>query len=109
VPARSPDLAARADSLAALDPAREVRAALARGDRRFVGVCGYACLAPGVDYKAPGAPRAGQLRLIAGTSDAILNPDVERLNAVAYRYAKRYNTLLIAHLRKRRARARPAT
>jgi hypothetical protein len=40
-PARSPELAVRADSLARLDPKREARAAIARGDLRFIAVCGY--------------------------------------------------------------------
>ena len=39
----------RADSLAALDPAKEVEKAIDRGDLRFIAVCGYACFPPGVD------------------------------------------------------------
>lgn len=100
---RSPDLARRADSLAALDPEQEARGAIARGDLRFVGVCGFACLPVGVPLDSARrsrdslAIRGDSLRLIAGTSDAVVNEDVARLNEVARRYAERYNRIVWAH------------
>jgi|SRR6476646_1426400 len=106
IPQRSPDLLRRADSLAALDPAREVQLALERRDHRFIGVCGYSCVAPGPN--GPVEVSNKELRVIEGTTDDVLNRDVERLNEVAYAYAKKYNQLLLAAL-GRRPTTRPAT
>jgi len=109
IPARSPELARRADSLAGLDPGTEVRKAIARRDHRLIAVCGYACVPPGVDLRDTLVQRAlERLRPIVGTSDAILNADVARLNKVSSEYATRYNRLLLAALR-RRASSRPAS
>jgi hypothetical protein len=92
----SPDLARRADSLQALDPARELQHALARHDERFIGVCSIACL--------PVGPSSDQLRrfhtqlnIISGTTDAPEDDDAMRLNRVARHYAESYNRLLAAH------------
>ena len=57
------------DSLAALDPAKEVDAALARGDRRPLAVCGLACLAPGLDPAV--VRRLPTARIIDGRGDVI--------------------------------------
>ena len=104
IPQRSPELRRRADSLAALDPAREVQLALARRDHRFIGVCGYACFAPSPD--GPVDVSHKELRVIEGTSDSPLNQDEERLNEVADAYATQYNQLLLAAL-GRKATKRP--
>ena len=99
IPARSPDLSARADSLERLDPELEVQAAIARGDRRLVGICGYVCHPPGVpreraaEYASP-----ERMKTIAGTSDAIVNADMARLGRIAGSYAERYNRRMLAHL-----------
>ncbi len=102
----SPDLAKRADSLKQLDPVREAATAAANGDLRFVGTCGYACGAfgPAHDSIAASTERSAlapdSLRLIEGTSDAILNEDMARLNLAARTYAQRYN-LAMLHQRLR--------
>lgn len=109
---RSPRLAcadeiARADSLAALDVAREVEAALQAGDTRLLAVCGFACEAPGLQDLPPEVGREMRVRgiggrdswkIIAGTSDLVGCPGVELLNDVAHRYASRYNRLLVEGL-----------
>src|SRR6185437_1016774 len=83
---RSPELAQRADSLAKLDPEREARAAIARGDLRFIAVCGYVCVPVGVPLaralrtRDSLAVRSDSLRIVLGTSDDITNEDVARLN-----------------------------
>jgi hypothetical protein len=92
-------LVRRADSLAALDPQRELEAALARGDRRFIAICGYACNPPGLTNRQLSSIRPEQLNKIDGTSDN-LTPGVARLNTAAYDYALKYNTLLLARIRK---------
>ena len=102
-PTHSPELAARADSLAALDPAHEFRLALQRHDLRFVAVCGYACFPPLDTATAPWSDLDLTNRVtVPGTSDEIANDDVARLNSVAHAYALRYNRLLVAYLRQHR-------
>ena len=103
---------ARADSLERLDPEREARIAIARGDLRFLAVCGYACIPAGVsrDSLPPSdslAIREDSVHKIPGTSDA-LGPGVMRLNSAAGTYAARYNRLILVHRRARRA-SRSAT
>lgn len=104
------ELRARADSLERLDPARELAAALRRGDRRFIGVQGYVRVAPGLALGDPLYPKQDAMHVIEGTSDAIWAPEVERLNRVSAAYAERYNRLLHEHLRREpHERSRPAT
>ena len=94
----------RADSLAALDPAAELRKAINRGDLRFIAVCGLVCAPPGVDPADSvvlAAIRSRSLHYIEGTSDVLANDAVARLNRVATDYADRYNRLLVRHLRLR--------
>lgn len=96
-----PDLAARADSLERLDPARELAAALARGDSRFIGVTGYVVVAPGVGFRDPCYPRRlDAIRAVEGTSDNTVGPAGERLRRIATAYAERYNRLLLGRLRR---------
>jgi len=112
-PAHSPELARRADSLAKLDPESEARRAIARGDLRFIGVCGYVCVPVGIPLDSATGSRdslatsTDSLHLIDGTSDNIANDDVARLNEVAARYARRYNRIIWARRAKPPA-SRPA-
>lgn len=113
IPEHSPELAARADSLARLDPEVEAHAAIARGDLRFIAVCGYACMPSGVPLDSAMRTRDSlalrdSLRSIPGTSDAIFNQDVARLNTEAHEYATRYNRIIWAH-RVALRRSRPVT
>ena len=100
LPKHAPELARRADSLAKLDPEREAREASARGDLRFIAVCGYACEPVGVPLdralrtRDSLAFRGESLRSIVGTSDDIVNKDVAQLNEVATWYARRYNQVI---------------
>jgi hypothetical protein len=112
LPSSSPELARRADSLSRLDPVREARAAIARGEIHFLAVCGYACMPAGVPLDSIRssndslALQADSLRAIPGTSDAVFNDDVARLNEVAAEYVKRYNRVIWEYRAKR---MRPAT
>jgi hypothetical protein len=111
----SPELAHRADSLAKLNPEREARAAIARGDLRFIAVCGYVCVPVGIPLDNALRTRdslalgSDSLRSIDGTSDDIANEDVARLNEVAAQYADRYNRLIWEQRLKSHGAARPAT
>jgi hypothetical protein len=93
------ELRQRADSIEHLDVNRELALALARGDRRFIGVRGYVIIAPGVALGDPFYPKQDQMRAVEGTSDHIWAPEVARLNRVASEYASRYNRLLLSRLK----------
>jgi hypothetical protein len=104
IPPGPPAIAQRAESIAALDPASELRKALNRGDLRFIAVCGYVCVPPGVDLNdsvVVRAIRARDMHYIEGTSDAVGSEAVARLNTVGADYAERYNRLLALHLHVR--------
>jgi hypothetical protein len=109
------DIARRADSLARLDPEREAGAAIARGDLRFIAVCGYVCIPIGVPFDSVShspdslAVRTDSLRAIYGTSDGISNQDVARLNEVAADYGRRYNRIILDRRSRLRDASRPAT
>jgi len=89
------------------DPAADVTAAIARGDLRFLGIAGYTVTVPGV-LSVSGQPsnkdnerlvgRHG-VRVIEGTSD---DKAVIAFQLAAIRYAERYNTLLLQHLKQSR-------
>jgi len=102
-PQKATDYARRADSLARLSPARELRAAIERGDLRAIGVCGYACMPVGLDSRDYSIVDVRNLNTIEGTSDAPPNRDAERLNEAAATYATAYNLLLVAYVRDHRA------
>ena len=73
------------------DPAADMRAMVASGDERPVGVCGFACLAPGTD--TPGA-RGDGLRIIDGTGDVVRGDSHLALKRQAHAYARAYNLAL---------------
>jgi hypothetical protein len=78
------------------DAQRDVSAALARGDKRFIGVYGIAAEAPGVTDSR--LLRRFGVRFIEGTSDVRPTPESRQLNSLARKYALRYNGLLLQHL-----------
>lgn len=86
--------------LAALDladPAADMRARVAAGDQRPVGVCGFVCLAPGDDA----APAAGaELRIIDASGDVVLDEAHLALKQQAAGYARAYNLALREWLRQ---------
>ncbi|HEX8371848.1 MAG TPA: hypothetical protein VF585_03640 [Chthoniobacterales bacterium] len=77
------------------DPQRDLAAALDRGDRRFIGVYGYAPFTPGVE-----PPLFSRVRYLNGTADVIEGQEHSRLNRLAYHYAETYNRLLLQRLKQ---------
>jgi outer membrane lipoprotein LolB len=73
------------------DPSADVRIHIMRGDLRAVGICGYACFAPGMQSEEA---RSRGMRVLLGTSDAIEDGDHMALIVKAHRYARAYNTAL---------------
>ena len=90
------------------DPAADMRMATASGDLRPVGVCGFACLAPG--FARQGAASAGAgLRILDATGDVIAGDAHLRLKAQAEAYARSYNEALSEWLDAHPGASRPAS
>lgn len=73
------------------DPTADLRAHLAQGDARAIGVCGFACLAPGLEGESVGA---GELRILDHTGDVLEGDDHLHLKRAANHYARTYNLAL---------------
>jgi hypothetical protein len=78
------------------DPVFDLKVALKRKDFRFVGIRGYTLEVPGIERKDI-LTRYG-IKVIEGTSDAIVDKEDGRLQKLARDYAKRYNALLMEYL-----------
>ncbi|WP_082611387.1 lipoprotein insertase outer membrane protein LolB [Lysobacter sp. Root916] len=79
------------------DPAADMRANVARGDRGSISICGYSCEPPGLTGHEPGI-KGG--RILLGTGDVIVGPDYERLLRQAQAYALTYNRALSEWVRE---------
>jgi hypothetical protein len=79
------------------DPQRDLHAALARDDTRFLGVYGFAAFTPGISQDSRIVQRHG-IRYLDGTSDALENKEHSHLTFAATAYARTYNQLLLRHL-----------
>jgi hypothetical protein len=100
-------MAAALRRLESSDPGADVTAAIGRGDLRFIGIAGYTVTVPGV-LNVTGQPsdkdnerlvaRQG-VRVLEGTSD---DKAALAFQLAAIRYAERYNTLLLQHLKQNR-------
>jgi len=99
-PRDSLEIRRRADSVAALDPTREARAAIARGDTRYVAICAFTCVVIGLlpDSICLAQDCAGLRRsevlTIEGTEMSPLSSDVARLDSITTVYGARYNAIL---------------
>jgi hypothetical protein len=79
----------------------DLEANLKRGDRRFVGLNGYTCTAPGVgDDDAKLVTQFG-LRCFEGTSDAIEGANHSALLGKAAKYAREYHVELLRRIHAR--------
>lgn len=79
------------------DPAGDARANLAQGRARLIGVCGFSCLAPGIE-RGDGEGVDG-IHYLEGTSDVVEGDEHARLLKQAMRYAIAYNQSLVAALK----------
>jgi hypothetical protein len=80
------------------NPIADATSALAKNDKRLVGIYGFTWTIPGVEEqrKEDYRDRYG-LRMLDGTSDAPVNAEHERLVDLAGRYAKKYNSVILTH------------
>jgi hypothetical protein len=68
----------------------------------------YVPVAPGLAFDDPHyPPTPDAMRVIRGTSDAVVGPEGARLHRVATAYAERYNRLLLANVGQLGKVARP--
>jgi hypothetical protein len=84
-------------------PIADLDANLARGDKRFVGINGYTCAAPGIsddDYSIVHSGLHG-IHCLAGTSDNVESNKHKMLIDKASEYARVYNTELLKRIRAR--------
>jgi len=90
------------ETLASLNlenPIVDLERNLRLGDRRFIGINGYACFAPGAERaEEPWSPKFGR-RCLAGTSDAVEGEAHLALIAKATKYAQGYNAELLRRIR----------
>jgi hypothetical protein len=93
---QNPDFRRMADSLNRADVVTAVDVALKKGDRRLLGVMGYALVVPGVprDEEVTLREKHG-VRILEHTSDARHGEDHAAWNDAAARYAERYNRELL--------------
>ena len=76
------------------DPAADLRASIESGDLRPVGVCGFACLAPGHGGGGAATVQGADLRIIDGSGDVIMGERHQQLKQQAEAYARAYNAAL---------------
>ncbi len=90
------------------DPAADMRANAEVGDLRPVGVCGFACLAPGYGPDGAAAVHGVDLRIIDGSGDVIAGDRHMALKHRAEAYARAYNEALAAWRQAHPGAAPPA-
>lgn len=78
------------------DPAADLRANIEAGDLRPVGVCGFACLAPGYGPGGAAVVHGADLRIIDGSGDVVVGDRHLALKHQAEAYARAYNEALAA-------------
>ena len=84
--------------LAALNvdhPVADMEKNFAGGDKRFIGIYGYALSCPGVPDEAHDLTVTHGIKPIHGTSDALESPEYAALQEKAMSYARTYNQALL--------------
>jgi len=82
------------------NPIADLEANAAKGDRRFIGINGYACHAPGVGEKDDQFVTSSSygIRCLEGTGDVIEGNKHKRLIDKAIEYARIYNIELLRRI-----------
>jgi hypothetical protein len=93
-PTADPEILAL-EAVVKLSPENEAAAAIARGDRKFLGVAGYSVEILGVENRIARCNVArDSMNIVRGTSDIILNDHHLELINRAREYAARYNSVI---------------
>jgi outer membrane lipoprotein LolB len=81
------------------DPIADLEKNLKGEDKRFIGINGYSCVAPGAENaKEPASAKFG-IRCLEGTSDLVEGKAHEALIKRAIGYARTYNVELLRRIR----------
>lgn len=85
------------ERLKSADPVSDLRAAIQKGDYRFIGLMGYMLYVPGVQQDKFYQKHKAEfgVKVITGTSDFFEIPEQEELARVGGAYAEKYNQLLL--------------
>ena len=78
-----------------VNPEKDANQAIAKGDFRLMAVYGYTLIVPGIkgDYRK--YEKTYGIHPIEGTSDFIKNNEHGKLNALAKKYAEKYNLTIL--------------
>lgn len=82
------------------DVQKDFNTAVKAKDFRFLGVLGFTVELPGIEKDQERLKTAYGIKVIEGTSDAITSPEHRRLQDTAIEYARKYNRLLLMHIRQ---------
>jgi hypothetical protein len=83
------------------NPDLDARQAIKRKDFRLRAIYGYSLIVPGVkqaDYDE--YQKKFGINPIEGTSDSFITVEHARLNQLAYKYAQKYNEVILGHYKK---------
>jgi len=78
--------------------AADAERAYARGDAQLIGVYGYAVEVPG--YVGDPYAHKADIRMLDGTGDAYCTTEEADLNRSARIYARKYNEVMLARLKR---------
>jgi hypothetical protein len=79
------------------DPTEDLNKAIRIKDYRFIGLFGFSTNVPSVGDKC--LIKSAGIKYIEGTSDALVNYEHAKLNAIASVYARYYNVGMYRHLK----------
>lgn len=89
--------------IANANPEDDLKEAIRQKDFRFLGVHGYSLDIPGIpdSMYVHLYSDSSKVRVIKGTTDAITSEQQGKLQPIAWKYARAYNTLLLNYLKNK--------
>jgi len=79
------------------DPENDAKDAIAKSDFRLRAVYGYTLTVPGIKGDHTKYKEIYGINPIEGTSDFLQNEEHGKLNALATKYAEKYNRIILKH------------
>ena len=90
------DLVEKLRWIESANPDLDARQAIKRKDFRLRAIYGYSLIVPGVEQtNYDEYQKKYGFNPIEGTSDSLVNAEHARLNQLAYRYAEKYNEVIL--------------
>ena len=89
------DFAAGVKALRRANVANDIAIALRTGDRRLIGIWGYALDVPGIEMIGGEGPQGFSVVPIAGTSDSMEGLMQGEFQRLLYQYAEKYNRSVV--------------